>query len=72
MVWGDDPPTPAVEQNVERGLATPAAGWKAGEWHHVAVTWEESGRRLALYVDGRLAEATANGVVLRTFSRPTF
>lgn len=72
MAWGDDPATPAVERNVERGVGTSAAGWKAGEWHHVAITWEESGRRLALYVDGRLAEATAKGIVIPAFARPTF
>jgi hypothetical protein len=72
MTWGDDPATPAVEANVERGVGTSAAGWKAGEWHHVAATWEESGRRLALYVDGRLADSTDQGVVIAAFSGKTF
>ena len=30
-------------------------GWQAGEWHHLAVTWDD--HRLALFVDGRLQDA---------------
>jgi hypothetical protein len=72
MIWGDDPATAAVETNVERGVATSGAAWKAGEWHHVAATWEQSGRRLALYVDGRLADSTTKGVVIPALSLPSF
>lgn len=72
MAWGDDPATAAVEANVERGVGTSAAGWKAGEWHHVAATWEDAGRRLALYVDGRLVDATDKGVVIPAFSGKAF
>jgi hypothetical protein len=47
----DDPAAPLVR------VADP--GFKAGEWHHVAVTWQnfDTGRkdgRSALYVDGKL------------------
>lgn len=72
IVWGDDPTTPALEKNVERGLGTSAGGWKADEWHHVAVTWADSGRKLALYVDGRELDATSKGVVVPALSQPTF
>jgi hypothetical protein len=72
MTWGDDPATEAVEKSVERGIGTSAAGWKADEWHHVAATWEQSGRRLALYVDGRLVETTTNGIVIPALSLPHF
>jgi hypothetical protein len=27
--------------------------WRGGEWHHLAVDWEE-GRRLSLWIDGKL------------------
>ncbi len=50
----------------ESGVGVSAAKWKAGEWHHVAATWE--GRKLALYVDGVEAAATAEGVELTGFS----
>src|SRR5262249_12485972 len=72
MTWGDDPATPAVERNVERGVGFSGAGWKAGEWHHLAATWSESGRRLALYVDGRLADSTDKGIVLGPPSQADF
>lgn len=42
MLWDDA---------VERGIATHVAHWTAGEWHHVAVTWE--GSEIALHVDGQ-------------------
>lgn len=31
--------------------------WKAGQWHHLAVTW---GTRLRLYIDGKLASESPN------------
>jgi hypothetical protein len=34
----------------EYGVAWSVAGWKAGEWHHLAGTWGEN--EIALYVDG--------------------
>lgn len=68
ITWGDDPDTAAVEKNAERGVAFSGAEWKAGEWHHLAATWDEAGRRLALYVDGRLADATTQGIVLGPLS----
>jgi uncharacterized protein (TIGR03437 family) len=32
--------------------------WKAGEWHHLAVTYSSSHGRLRLYIDGNLAQET--------------
>lgn len=72
ITWGDDPTTQTVEKNVERGVAFSAAGWKAGEWHHLAATWDDSGRQLALYVDGRLADSTNKGVVIGPLSSADF
>ncbi|MHB8902517.1 MAG: LamG-like jellyroll fold domain-containing protein, partial [Thermoguttaceae bacterium] len=43
-------------------LSTPIHDWQPAEWHHLAITWANinSGRsdaRVALYVDGKLAES---------------
>jgi hypothetical protein len=47
----DDPKAPMVR--------VPGVGWKAGDWHHVAVTWRnlDTGKAdavTALYIDGKL------------------
>ena len=42
MVWDGD---------TEYGVAYNVACWQAGEWHHVAATWE--GTDIALFVDGQ-------------------
>src|SRR5262249_28789352 len=42
--------------------------WKAGEWRHVAASWGDSGRRLALSIDGRQVEAITDGVVIPAFA----
>lgn len=38
----------------EHSVSTTVADWTAGEWHHVAVTWD-SRQGIALYVDGQEA-----------------
>lgn len=70
MVWGDDPATPAVETNVERGVGITTKDWKAGQWRHVAATWNSKNLELALYIDGRPSGATSESVRLSSFSRP--
>ncbi|MBN1248217.1 MAG: hypothetical protein JXC32_11205, partial [Anaerolineae bacterium] len=45
----------------EAGVATHVGDWVAGDWHHVAATWE--GSEIALYVDGRQREARTDGAV---------
>jgi hypothetical protein len=50
-VGEDDPNAPMVR--------VPGVGWKAGDWHHVVLTWRnlDTGRDdavTALYIDGRL------------------
>jgi len=40
----------------EYGVAYNVAHWLAGEWHHVAVTWQ--GTDLALYADGQLRDSS--------------
>lgn len=39
--WDYDVSTPAVKD------------WKAGEWHHLAVTWDADSGQKALYLDGK-------------------
>jgi PKD repeat protein len=48
------------DSTTEYGVAYNVAHWKAGEWHHVAATWD--GNNIALYVDGeqRGSESDAN------------
>jgi hypothetical protein len=41
------------------GAPTHVAHWRAGEWHHVAFTWE--GTDIRLYVDGQQVAQTACG-----------
>jgi len=41
MVW---------DSSTEYGVAYNVAHWQAGEWHHVAVTWQ--GTEISLFVDG--------------------
>lgn len=41
----------------EYGVAHPIGDWRAGEWHHVAATWDAAA--LALYVDGQLVDRNA-------------
>ena len=50
MVWDDD---------TEYGVAYNVGDWLAGEWHHIAVTWQ--GDTIALYADG-LQLGTSAGV----------
>ncbi|MBC7227754.1 MAG: 6-bladed beta-propeller, partial [Thermoflexales bacterium] len=38
------------DSNSEYGVAYNVAHWQAGEWHHVAVTWQEN--NISLFVDG--------------------
>jgi hypothetical protein len=43
------------------GAPAHVAAWRAGEWHHVAFTWQ--GREISLYVDGqRQGRAACGGV----------
>lgn len=66
--WGDDPATPPVELNVERGVGLSGNDWKAGEWKHLALTWKGAQHELALYLNGRLVSAATNAVTISKFS----
>ncbi|MDB5386400.1 MAG: tandem-95 repeat protein, partial [Planctomycetaceae bacterium] len=67
--WGDDPNTPAVERNVGRGLGYSVNNWVAGEWHHLAVTWDGAAHRMALYVDSQFATENDDDITINTFFR---
>ena len=50
-------------------VSAPIAGWKAGEWHHVAVTWRGVGSgkpdgELHLFLDGKEAGTPVTGADL--------
>lgn len=45
----------------EYGLAYGVSHWKAGEWHHLAVTWQEP--KIALFVDGNQVASDDNSSV---------
>lgn len=57
MVW---------DSSTEYGVATNVASWQAGEWHHIAATWQ--GSTLQLFVDGVLRDRTENAGVPDTLA----
>jgi DNA-binding beta-propeller fold protein YncE len=44
------------DSTAEYGVAYNVAGWQAGEWHHVAATWQ--GTDLTLFADGRQRDSS--------------
>lgn len=48
------------------------AGWKAGQWHHLAFTYSASQGRLRLYVDGTMAQETDAKIQFPAVSPNTF
>jgi hypothetical protein len=44
------------DSSKEYGVGYNIAHWRAGEWHHIGVTW--AGTQLAIYVDGQQREST--------------
>jgi uncharacterized repeat protein (TIGR02543 family) len=48
------------------------AGWKAGEWHHLAMTYSTSQSRLRLYIDGVLAQEHDGGIAITPSAGGTF
>jgi DNA-binding beta-propeller fold protein YncE len=49
MVW---------DSTTEYGVAYNVGDWHAGEWHHVAATWQ--GTNIALYIDGTQVASDSN------------
>ena len=72
MQWGDDPDTPNVETYVERGTATSGYNWIAGNWYHIAATWNGSKQEMAFYVNGQQVDRTTNNIVISDFSLSYF
>ena len=66
--WGDDPTTPAVERNVERDVGTSGRDWVAGQWYHVAATWNGTVGEMNFYIDGELVGARNDAVSIAEFS----
>jgi len=52
MVW---------DSVAEYGVSHDVADWQAGEWHHIAVTWQDT--EIALYVDGREVDSSGDAQV---------
>jgi uncharacterized protein (TIGR03437 family) len=51
-------------QGAENPSAGDISGWKAGEWHHIAVTFSASANRIKFYLDGvKIADTNANHYV---------
>jgi hypothetical protein len=50
-------------------IGAPAGQWRAGEWHHVAATWE--GPQMTLYIDG-LHQANSNSATPPQILGPVF
>jgi hypothetical protein len=53
--------TVAGEWQSAWGHAASSRGWRAGEWHHLAVTYSEAGSFIRLYLDGVLVADTNEG-----------
>ncbi|MEO0073953.1 MAG: LamG-like jellyroll fold domain-containing protein [candidate division WOR-3 bacterium] len=49
------------DSGAEYGVGYNVAHWKAGEWHHIGVTW--SGTRIALFVDGQEVQSSESARV---------
>ena len=49
MVW---------DSSTEYGVAHNVANWQAGDWHHIAATWNET--TMTLYVDGEAVDSRAD------------
>ncbi len=48
------------------------AGWKAGEWHHLAMTYSTSQSRLRLYIDGVLVQERDDTIAIPSAAGGTF
>lgn len=68
LQWGDDPSTPAVESDVERGLGFNGSHWRKGQWYHLAVVWRGATQELAFYENGEVIRTALNGVHMPSFS----
>lgn len=69
MVWGDDPSTTGVtETNWERNFHFQIPSWTAGQWHHVAVTWDNATRTMAMFADGVQVQSRNDMPILNGFS----
>ncbi|MFM7319033.1 MAG: LamG-like jellyroll fold domain-containing protein, partial [bacterium] len=66
--WGDDPSTSQIETAVERGVSFNGSSWRGGNWYHVAATWDETTREIAIYFNGVLAQKSNLGLKISQFA----
>ena len=66
--WGDDPDTPGVETNVERGIGTGGGSLVAGTWYHFAATWNGNTRTYAFYLNGQQIGEKTDGVYIGSWA----
>lgn len=72
MQWGDDPATSQIETAVERGVSFSGANWRGGNWYHVAATWDETSREIAIYSNGNLMQKSSLGLKINQFATSYF
>lgn len=58
------------DSSTEYGVAHHVAEWTAGEWHHVAATWD--GNTIALYVDGQQVDSRDDANVPATLAATVY
>jgi DNA-binding beta-propeller fold protein YncE len=66
--WGDDPDTTEVEIGSERGTDASGYNWIAGNWYHVAATWNGAARQMTFYINGQPVSTINNNITISDFS----
>jgi hypothetical protein len=56
----------------EVGVAFNVGSWTANQWHHIAFTWSNSAKQLAVYIDGTLRQQNSFAINLPAISSATF
>ncbi|MDQ3009631.1 MAG: putative Ig domain-containing protein [Acidobacteriota bacterium] len=55
----------------EVGVAFNVGSWEANQWHHIAFTWSNSTKQLAVYSDGTLQQQVSFTINLPAVASPT-
>ena len=56
----------------EVGVAFNIGSWVANQWHHIAFTWSNTSKQLAVYIDGTLKSQNSFTINLPSISSTTF
>jgi hypothetical protein len=56
----------------EIGVAMNVGGWTADRWHHVAYTWSDTAKSIAMYVDGSLVRQSGFSINLPDITSSAF